>query len=71
MTIDDVRKRLAQACQNSGSQALWAKDNGLSTAYVNDVLHGRREPGGKLLAALGLERVVLYREQHRRETEIK
>jgi hypothetical protein len=30
-------------------------------AYVNDVLNERREPGDKILEALGIERIVTYR----------
>lgn len=43
-----------------GSQAEWAKANGLSAAYVNDILNGRRSPGPKLLSILGLEKTVTY-----------
>ena len=44
-----------------GSQASFAERNGLSKAYVNDVLRGRRDPGQKILDVFGLERVVSYR----------
>lgn len=43
------------------TQAAWAKANGISPAYVSDVIAGRREPGQKILDALGLERVTTYR----------
>jgi hypothetical protein len=33
----------------------------MSAVYVSDVLAGKREPAGKMLAALGVERVVSYR----------
>jgi len=42
------------------TQAAWAKSNGISPAYVSDVIQGRREPGEKILKALGLKRVVSY-----------
>lgn len=42
-------------------QAAWARSKGVSAAYVNDVLKGRRDPGPKILDALGFERVVTYR----------
>ena len=38
-----------------------ARDLGVSAAYLNDYLQGRREPGEKLLCGLGFERVVMYR----------
>jgi len=42
-------------------QAAWARTHGVSPAYVNDVLNGRRDPGPKILAAIGFEKVVTYR----------
>lgn len=42
-------------------QAAWARSKGISPAYVNDVLHKRREPGPKILDAIGFERVISYR----------
>lgn len=44
-----------------GSQAAFAQDKEMSAAYVNDVLRNRREPGQKILDAVGVERVVTYR----------
>lgn len=54
MTDDDLRQRLQAACDKAGSQAAWAKANGLRAQYVSDVLHERREPSPKLARALGL-----------------
>jgi len=45
----------------AGLQAAFAQDNGLSAAYVNDVLRCRREPGKKILDAVGIERITVYR----------
>jgi hypothetical protein len=59
---DDVRAKLLRACEQAGSQKSWAEKNGVSAVYVCDVLQGRRGPGGKILAALGCRRVVLYEE---------
>jgi hypothetical protein len=60
MTADDVRALLR--ARINGSQASWAKANGVSPAYVSDVLSGRREPGDAILKALGLVRhPVAYR----------
>ena len=52
---------LARACQQAGGQAAWARLHGIAPGYVSDVLRGHDEPGKRLLAALGLERVVDYR----------
>lgn len=45
----------------NGVQAALARDCGISSAYLNDVLNNRRDPGQKLLNALGVERIVIYR----------
>ncbi len=63
MTTDDVRRMLRGACQAEGSQSAWARRAGVSQAYVNDAMHGRREPGEAILQALGLERVTTYRKR--------
>ena len=60
MTTDEVRELLLSACEEAGTQQAWAKAHRISPQYVTDVLKERREPGGKMLAALGLRRVVAY-----------
>lgn len=45
-----------------------AKHLGISTAYLNDIVHGRREPGKKILDALKLERITTY--EHKNKVEI-
>lgn len=60
MTADDVRKILAAACDEAGSQRAWAKRHSLSAAYVNDVLLGRREPAEAICKALKIKRTVTY-----------
>jgi len=34
---------------------------GISQRYLRDILRGRRDPGKRLLEALGFEKIVLYR----------
>ena len=78
MTAIDPIRVLRDAVIEAGSQKNWAKANGLSPAYVNDLLQGRREPTSAILEALGLEKIVYYRrldaetadDRHRREVEI-
>lgn len=60
MELRDVLQKLLDETVKSGSQSAWAKQYGLSSAYVSDVLNGRREPGSGILIALGLRRVVTY-----------
>ena len=51
-----LRKRAADA----PSARAFAIANGFSPQYLSDVLSGRREPGGAILSALGLEKQVSY-----------
>lgn len=62
-TTDRVIEALRKACDGAGSQAAWASQNKISTAYVSDTLNGRRDPGDAILDALGFERVTLYRKK--------
>lgn len=61
LTEWDVRKLLQDECEKAGSQKTWAKRHKLTGAYVSDVLSDRRQPGAAILAALKLQRVVLYK----------
>ena len=58
----DVCRRLSEACKEAGGQSAWAALHGVSPTYVSSVLHARIEPGKAILQALGLVRVVVYRE---------
>lgn len=55
----ELQRRLAQA----GSQALLAKELNVSQPYLSNVLAGRADPGPLILDALGVERVVTYRQK--------
>lgn len=61
MGLSEVIALLRQRCAEAGSQAQWARDNGMAQTYVNEVLRGARRPGKKLLDALGMIAVVDYR----------
>jgi DNA-binding transcriptional regulator YdaS (Cro superfamily) len=65
MTSLDVCAMLSRECRAAGGQASWATANGVSPAYVSDVLNARREPGDSILRALGLRKVVRYVEAKR------
>lgn len=43
-----------------GNQAAFARAIGVSAAYVNDILHDRREPGLLILRAIGCKKIVRY-----------
>ncbi len=42
------------------SQIKVARELKISAAYLNDVLQGRKDPGPKILEALGLDRRIEY-----------
>jgi DNA-binding transcriptional regulator YdaS (Cro superfamily) len=54
--IDELNRLIA-----ADSQTAVAKTLGISPQYLSDVINQRRLPGKKILAALGLERVVTHR----------
>lgn len=57
----DPREELAKACAAAGGQSAWAKANGVSPQYVNDVLRHGKPAGDAILTALGIERVYRRR----------
>ena len=64
LTEEQARERLQERLDLAGgTQTALARELGVSLPYLNDVLHGRRELAGKVLDALGLERVISYREK--------
>lgn len=66
-TLPEVRTLLQNNADAHGQAKLYAKHIGVSPQYLNDVLRGRREPGKKILKALGLEKVILYRAVRNKE----
>lgn len=62
-TAEQVRDKLwLRISPKRGQTQTWlANDIGVSLAFLHDVLNGRREPTGKILDYLGLERIVVYR----------
>jgi hypothetical protein len=60
-TKQELVERLRTAIASAGSQEAFAAQHDIAAAYISDVMRGRREPGQKILDALGVERVVTYR----------
>jgi hypothetical protein len=52
-----IKQRLAARTQEAVAHEL-----GISKQYLCDLLSRRRQPGGKVLQALKLKRVVIYRD---------
>lgn len=53
-------EHLKDLSKQEGGQNKLAKKLGISSAHLCDILHGRRQPGEKVLTALGLVKVVSY-----------
>jgi transcriptional regulator with XRE-family HTH domain len=61
MNQSEIASMVRMKVQEFGSQQKWADAVGISRPYVAAVLNGHAKPGKKLLEALGLERVWIYR----------
>jgi lambda repressor-like predicted transcriptional regulator len=55
--------KILEQRRNGRTIAALSRELGVSPAYLSDVLNGNREPGPKIIDALGLERVVTYRKK--------
>lgn len=53
----EVRGVLRNAIADAGSLRAFARQHGISAAYVSDVMNWKREPGPKVLGALGLKQL--------------
>lgn len=56
MQTKDVIADLKALVKQHGSQQRAATALGISLVYVNDLLHGRRQPGPTVLKALGFRK---------------
>jgi hypothetical protein len=52
--------KLMKSLQGDRTQLEFANDIGASPAYISDVYASRREPGEKILSALGVVRQTVY-----------
>jgi hypothetical protein len=60
MKHPDPMTELRRATEHRGGIAALALKGGMSAPYVSNVLAGRQPFGPKLLAALGLRKVITY-----------
>ncbi len=63
ITRDELTDLIRVAVQAAGSQRALARQWEVAPAYITDLLHGLRDPGPKILEAMGYERVVTYRKK--------
>ena len=62
MTEEQVRdkvRKIVEAADGNVSQV--ARELNISPQYLHDFLNGRRQPGDKILSAVGITKVVTYR----------
>ena len=55
--LPDVREMVQRGARKAGSLRAYGRQTGVTVAHLSDFLHGRRDPGPKILAPLGLEKV--------------
>ena len=60
LTEDDVRHLLSLACKKLGSQKAFAQTHGLSSAYMSDIINGKRNPSKEICKILGITRSIVY-----------
>jgi hypothetical protein len=58
--MDNPKAELQRRVDETSQRAV-ALELGISAQYLCDVLMDRRQPGKKILAALGIERQITYR----------
>ncbi len=56
LTLDQVIDLLRQLVASEGSNTAAAKRIGVTSAFVGQVLNGKKEPGPKMLEFFGIER---------------
>lgn len=60
MSADEVRKMIRSRAEDIGTMRALARAWKVSPAYLSDVINGNREPGPRILRALGLRKSVIY-----------
>ncbi len=67
MDANQIIELLKKACAKAGSQKAWAGAQGLSQAYVSDVLQRKRGISDSVAKALGYRAVVTYQKLQKRK----
>jgi len=60
-TEHDMRDIITKMVEANGTKSAVAVTLDVSSAYLGDILLGRRSVGGKIVKKLGWEKVVVYR----------
>jgi hypothetical protein len=67
ITRDELIDLIRAEIKKFGSQRALAREWRVAPAYITDLLHGLRDPGPKILEAMGYERVISYRKTSSKE----
>lgn len=60
-STEAVLRALTRACIQAGSQQAFAAELGISTGNLSEMLNGHRKVTRAVAAAVGFERVTIYR----------
>ncbi len=65
LTEHEAARRFRAAVDAAGGQHAFAAAHGVTTGYINDLVHGRRKLNSRVLAWIGVEveTVTVYRER--------
>lgn len=63
LTHADVREEVRFLADSMSTRKAFADKVGISSAYLCDIIQGRREPGPKVLQFLRLEKVIVYHDK--------
>ena len=59
-SLEHILAELKVLIAEEGSQARFAKKHNIAEAYLSDILRGNRNPGDKVLSAMGYKQQTVY-----------
>lgn len=63
LTKDEVLLRLRGAVNEAGGLHRFGDQYGFTASYISDVLRGKRGLADRILATIGVEREIVYKER--------
>ena len=68
MTEEQVYRHLLEAIKRAGGQRPFAQQIGVTPSYINDIVNKRRLLSDRILATIGIERIVTF-EYRQKDTD--
>ncbi len=62
LTHEELLRQLRRQAKEYGSQKALAIKLGISEQYLSEVLSGKKRPNAKVLRAMGMEMVLMYKQ---------